>query len=198
MAMNPMYSVRGMSFVHIGQLCMPSCYSKRLHNRDACRVRRESDEKYWVKRRWEPARMGLTVSKASGPWEALYEKYTKAVYTGDWMEDLLIAVKYDDMDKFLTILDTVGSEAVNKKWGGRRFNQSVLLAAASRGRTNMVLELISRGADCTHRNDLGWGAVRYTRNYYDVLAMPEGPSLIQLMIKNGARNESRVGEPLPS
>lgn len=190
--------VRGMSFVYIGQPCVPAFNSKRMPTRDACRVLHKSEKKYCVKKSREATRMGLATSKASGPWEALYEKYTRAVYTGDWTEDLLIAVKYDDMDKFLSILDTIGSDAVNKKWGGRRFNQSVLLAAASRGRTNMVRELISRGADCTHRNDLGWGAVRYTRNYYDVLAMPEGPSLIQLMIRKGARNESRIGEPLSS
>lgn len=160
--------------------------------------RRRHDRQQGIEVRERSARMMVTKSEASSAWKRLYDKYTVAQYTGDWKEDLLIAVKYDDYDKFLSILDAEGPDAVNVTWGGRRFNQSVLLAAASRGCTQMVKTLIDRGADCTHRNDFGWGVVRYTRNFYDVLAMPEGRALIQLMIEKGARNESRVGEPLPS
>lgn len=193
-----MSHTRAVTFVPVGRAVTSAYSSKKLQDANLCRRQLHCDGSRFGTGRRIQVRMTLTGSKVSSPWEALYEKYTKPIYTGEWTEDLLIAVKFDDFDKFLSILDTTGPDAVNTTWGGRRFNQSVLLAAASRGRTSMVRTLIARGADCTHRNDLGWGAVRYTRNYYDVLKMPEGPSLIQLLIQKGARNESRVGEPLSS
>lgn len=110
-------------------------------------------------------------------------------YTGDAKEDLLLAIKHNDNDGFDRAVTALGPAAANMTWGGRRYNQSALLAACFRGRTRMIMELINRGADCTHRNDFGWGAVKYARQYYDVLRMPEGDEVIKILLERGAADE---------
>lgn len=115
--------------------------------------------------------------------------YVTPNYTGDIAEDLFISVTYGDSGKFemlLDALDETGVDAANMVWAGRRFNQSVLLAACSRGRTDMIRILVNRGADCAHRNDFGYGAVRYARKYYDVLRIVEGEEIIRLLVDHGA------------
>lgn len=131
------------------------------------------------------------------PITCLFNKdYVTPNYCGDAREDLFTAVVYGDDAKFDALLQQLDAEvidddettvdAANIKWGGRRFNQSVLLVACSRGRTTMIRRLIEKGADCTHRNDFGFGAAQYARKFYDVLRIPEGDQVIQLLVDHGA------------
>lgn len=120
---------------------------------------------------------------------ATLKNYTTPTYTGDAKEDLLTAIKYNDDAAFDKALNALGPNGANTKWDGRRYNQSALLAACFRGRTRMIKELVSRGADCTHRNDFGWGAAKYARQYYDVLRLPEGEEIIAMLIAKGAADE---------
>lgn len=125
-----------------------------------------------------------------------YKDYVTPNYCGDAREDLFTAVLYGDDAKFDALLQQLDAkfsdddgtlvDAANIKWGGRRFNQSVLLAACSRGRTAMIRRLVEKGADCTHRNDFGYGAVQYARKFYDVLRIPDGDQVIQLLVDHGA------------
>lgn len=69
-------------------------------------------------------------------------------------------------------------------------NQSALLSACYRGRGDMVRYLIDRGADCSHRNDYGLGAVHYCKQYYWPLKMyREGEEMLALLISAGAEDE---------
>lgn len=119
-----------------------------------------------------------------------YSRYTTPKYTGDPKEDLLISIKFNDENSFFKYLSDLGPDAVNIKWGGNRYNQSVLLACCYRGRTKMIEYLIEQGADCTHKNDAGCGAVHYSKKFYYVLKMyDEGNKIIRLLKENGAEDD---------
>lgn len=126
---------------------------------------------------------------ASAAPAAALKDYMAPKYTGDAKEDLLEAIKVNDSATFVRCLDDLGPTSANTVWGGNRFNQSALLAACSRGRTPMIELLIARGADCAHRNDFGWGAVRYARKWYDTLKMVEGERVYAMLIAGGAVDE---------
>lgn len=79
-------------------------------------------------------------------------------YGGSEVDNLLVAIKFDDWDRFLQCLESVD---VNVKWT-ERAHQSPLLAAAGRGRVEMVEVLLKKGADASYRNDGGFNAVMYT------------------------------------
>lgn len=95
-------------------------------------------------------------------------KFLRPVYKNDPSEDLLIAIKFDDWDTFLSCFQEHGMD-VNLKWTKKQ-NQSPLLAAAGRARTRMLQYLIDNGADVHYRNAGGFNAVMYTlrlREYGD-------------------------------
>lgn len=95
-------------------------------------------------------------------------EYLRPVYKNNPSEDLLIAIKFDDWDAFLSCFEKHDVD-VNVKWTNKQ-NQSPLLAAAGRGRTQMLQYLIDNGADVHYRNAGGFNAVMYTlrlRDYGD-------------------------------
>mmetsp|Transcript_4418 Transcript_4418/g.13404 ORF Transcript_4418/g.13404 Transcript_4418/m.13404 type:complete len:412 (+) Transcript_4418:95-1330(+) len=81
-------------------------------------------------------------------------------YVGDDVLDLLTAIRFDDWDKFTYILEEAGVD-VNVRWTHKQ-NQAPLLAAAGRGRLEMVKYLLDKGADVQARNDGGFTAIMYT------------------------------------
>lgn len=93
--------------------------------------------------------------------------YTEALslmvpsYVGNPQLDLLTAIRYDDWKKFLWCIEQQNID-VNTKWTSKQ-NQSPLLAACSRARTEMIKYLLAHGADAEHRNDAGYTASMYTR-----------------------------------
>lgn len=99
-------------------------------------------------------------------------KYVKALeflvpkYTGDPESDLLVAIKFDDWDKFVECIEVKGVD-VNHKWV-EKLNQSPFLAAASRARMEMMTYLIDRGANVNFENDGGYNAYKYTLKLKDI------------------------------
>lgn len=86
--------------------------------------------------------------------------FLKPSYVGIPEEDLLLAIKFDDWDKFIECIETKGVD-VNVKWSSRQ-NQSPLLAAVARGRYKMIEYLLQNGADVSYRNAGGYNSVMYT------------------------------------
>lgn len=86
--------------------------------------------------------------------------FLKPSYVDDPEEDLLLAIKFDDWDKFIQCLETKHVD-VNMQWSSRQ-NQSPLLAAVARGRLKMIEYLLQNGADVSYRNAGGYNAVMYT------------------------------------
>ncbi|CAN8074349.1 unnamed protein product [Agarophyton chilense] len=91
--------------------------------------------------------------------------YMTPQYVGDPERDLLVAIRYNDWDKFLSCIE--GNEvSVDVKWPDKQ-NQTPLLAACARARVRMVQYLLEKGADVSHRNDGGFTAIMYTRMLSD-------------------------------
>lgn len=87
--------------------------------------------------------------------------YMTPTYVGDAQMDLLTAIRYNDWEKFIYCVEGQGVD-VNTKWPNKQ-NQSPLLAACARVRTEMIEYLLAHGADPTHRNDGEFTAAMYTR-----------------------------------
>lgn len=116
------------------------------------------------------------------------KNYTSPTYTANSSENLLQAIKFNDYPTFERLIAELPNGA-NTLWSGNRANQSALLAACFRGRTDMIRCLIRSGADCSHRNDYGWGAVKYAKQWYFNIGMyEEGSEIVQLLIANGAED----------
>lgn len=86
--------------------------------------------------------------------------FLKPSYVDIPEEDLLLAIKFDDWDKFIECIETKGVD-VNVKWPSRQ-NQSPLLAAVARGRYKIIEYLLQNGADVLYRNAGGYNSVMYT------------------------------------
>lgn len=87
--------------------------------------------------------------------------YMKPSYVDDPQIDLLTAIRYSDWEKFIWCIENQGVD-VNTTWKDKQ-NQSPLLAACARARTEMVKYLLDHGANVAHRNDGGFTASMYTR-----------------------------------
>lgn len=130
----------------------------------------------------------VTTSKKSVRAVLPLKNYTSPTYTSNLSENLLQAIKFNDYPTFKKLIAEL-PDGANTVWSGNRANQSALLAACFRGRTDMIRSLIRSGADCSHQNDYGWGAVKYAKQWYFNIGMyEEGNEIVQLLIENGAED----------
>lgn len=97
--------------------------------------------------------------------------YLTPKYGDDSVLDLLTAIRFNDWDKFIYLIEEDNVD-VNVRWTHKQ-NQTPILAAAGRGRVEMVEYLLKKGADVNIRNASGFTAIMYT----DLLQNEEASAL---------------------